>query len=181
VQRDCNLTDAQVNALEFATQAGGQFLATALAAEGKVCWDCLSGRYQLAPPDAGNCAPTMRALCQPGTQGQTMFMAWNGANTTLAAFLVTRPPIAFIGERLSDDNWSPLFALDVGAPEGLCAEGPAGVFTRSWSKGLAALDCNTFTASLPFDTLPGIAGRTSDPNPGTRPSGPRIGRHTCTS
>ena len=37
-----------------------------------------------------------------------------------------------------------------GVPTGLCAEGPAGVFSRVWSAGTAALDCNGFTADLPF-------------------------------
>ena len=82
-------------------------------------------------------------------------MAWDPSavadhNQTLAAFLVTRPPVAFLGGRLRDADWSPLFSLDVGVPLGLCDEGPAGVFSRRWSNGVAALDCNTWQARLPF-------------------------------
>ena len=66
-------------------------------------------------------------------------MAWSPApaavNQTLAAFLVTRPPIAFIGGRLDDQDWHPLFALDVGEPLGqaLCQETTDGVFSRRWT------------------------------------------------
>ena len=86
-------------------------------------------------------------------------MAWDPSaaavhNQTLAAFLVARPPVAFLGGRLHDADWSPLFALDVGVPLGLCEEGPPGVFSRAWSKGTATLDCNTWTARLPFPLLP---------------------------
>ena len=76
----------------------------------------------------------------------------------LAAFLVTRPPFAFIGSReLRDASWDPLFALDVGEPLGLCAEGPPLVFARNWTKGTASLDCNTYSAVLPFPSLPAEA------------------------
>jgi hypothetical protein len=74
-------------------------------------------------------------------------------NQTLAAFLVARPPLALLGGRLHDADWSPLFALDVGVPLGMCEEGPAGVFTRRWSRGAATLDCNTWQADLPFQAL----------------------------
>ena len=32
----------------------------------------------------------------------------------------------------------------------LCEEKPRGVFSRRWSNGVAALDCNTWRARLPF-------------------------------
>ena len=95
-----------------------------------------------------------------------MFMNWNSGwnqtnvtlyhSQTVAAFLVTRPPLAFIGASysLKDVDWDPLFGLDVGEPLGLCTEGPAGRFSRRWSKGSASLDCNTYTAALHFKSLP---------------------------
>jgi hypothetical protein len=101
----------------------------------------------------------MRALCDPGAQGRSMFMGYSGParagplNQSLAAFLVTRPPIAFFGSRWQDDQWNPLFNLDVGQPTGLCVEGPAGVFSREWTRGVAQLDCNAFTAKLDFPVL----------------------------
>ena len=44
----------------------------------------------------------------------------------------------------------PLFDLDVGEPQGLCAEDKAGVFSRRWSKGTATVDCNEFAVTLDF-------------------------------
>ena len=81
-----------------------------------------------------------------------MFFRFDGSNATLAAFLVARSPMAYIGfmQNSGDSNWSPLFELDVGTPLGLCAEGPDGVFSRGWSQGVAEIDCNTWSGRLPF-------------------------------
>lgn len=154
-----NMSAADVAAVQFATQASGQWLATSLAAVGKTCWDCLGG-YELGPrPVPGaTCAPTMRALCDPAMQGRSMLMGFSNRppgnlNQSLAAFLVSRPPVAFFGSRWQDDQWSELFDLDVGEPTGVCVESPAGVFSRQWSRGTASLDCNTWSASLPFPVL----------------------------
>ena len=152
-----NLSASEVAALQFATQSAGQWLATSLAAVGKTCWDCLGGDNLGVRPTAATCAPVMRELCAPEAQGRSMLMGFSGGpdlNHTLAAFLVSRPPIAFVGSRWQDSSWSPLFNMDVGTPLGLCQEGPVGVFTRQWTRGQAALDCNTWAASLPFPLLP---------------------------
>ena len=85
-----------------------------------------------------------------------MFMGFSGGpdlNQTIAAFLVSRPPIAFLGSRWQDSSWNPLFNLDVGEPLGLCNETQPGVFERVWTKGVAALDCNEWVGHLPFGTL----------------------------
>lgn len=150
-----NMSSADMAALEFATQAGGQYLATSLAANNLTCTDCLAGAYLAnAPqPHAGSdCAPAMRRLCTPGMQSQSMFFKFDGSNATLAAFLVARSPMAYIGfqQGSSDKSWSPMFELDVGVPLGLCAEGPEGVFSRQWSLGTAVIDCNSWNGSLPF-------------------------------
>lgn len=150
------MSAADMAALEFATQAAGQYLATALAANGKTCSDCLAGAYLANAPQprrGAGCAPAMRALCAPGAQAESMFFRFDGAgNATLAAFLVARSPLAYIGfqQDSGDGDWQPEFELDVGAPLGLCEEGPAGVFSRAWSKGTAAVDCNTWEGTLPF-------------------------------
>ena len=39
-----------------------------------------------------------------------------------------------------------------------------GLFARRWSKGVAALDCNSYTASLPFGSLPWKTDDRSAPN-----------------
>jgi hypothetical protein len=152
-----HLSPLEVAEIQFATQAFGQYLATVLAANGKTCWDCLSGlNLGKRPVRGAACAPLMRSLCEPAAQARSMFMGFSGGaaqgdlNQTIAAFLVTRPPVAFLGSRWQDAAWEPLFDLDVGEPLGLCEETSPGVFTRAWSEGVASLDCNTWTATLPF-------------------------------
>jgi hypothetical protein len=153
------LSPSEVAEIQFATQAYGQYLATALAANGKSCWDCLSGLNLGPRPTAANCAQVMSVLCEPAAQGRSLFMGYSGRgesvagtlNQSIAAFLITRPPVALFGSRWQDANWSELFELDAGEPTGLCVETSPGVFARNWTKGTAALDCNSWTASLPFD------------------------------
>ena len=47
-------------------------------------------------------------------------------------------------------TWQPQLDTDVGEPQAACREGPAGVFSRAYTRGVAALDCNTWTAELNF-------------------------------
>ena len=94
-----------------------------------------------------------------------MFLEWDVNNAThhaetMAAFLVTRPPVGSIGSyRMRGpgelgprhgEAFSPLFLLDVGQPLELCQEIEPSVFRRKWSKGYAQLDCNTYHAELSF-------------------------------
>ena len=123
------------------------------------CPGCTGGVLNCSGARGAACTRDMRAYCLPSMQGRGMFMSWSPSavadhNQTLAAFLISRPPLAYLGGRLHDADWSPLFALDVGTPLGLCEEGPAGVFSRRWSKGVAMLDCNAWQADLPFTALP---------------------------
>ena len=46
------MSAAQIAQVQFATQASGQYLATALAANGRSCWDCFRGENLLPPPYA---------------------------------------------------------------------------------------------------------------------------------
>lgn len=179
LQPELHLTNATLHALQRATQASEQRLAEALAARGRTCWNCIDGiegppggrwgMNTLRPPaDPQGCARAMRELCAPQRQHRGLFMeydtGWNETKTTnlyhnqtLAAFLVARPPLAFVGTSyaLDDANWNPLFAMDVGTPLETCRES-GGVFSRRWSRGTVALDCNTYAAALPFDLLPGF-------------------------
>jgi hypothetical protein len=105
----------------------------------------------------------MRSMCAPPMQGNPMLMQMDNsaanANQTVAAFLISRPPYAYLGWGWESDDaqWNSLFYLQVGEPlaggAGLCTEGPAGVFTRAFSAGTAALDCNAWAATLPFPAL----------------------------
>jgi len=183
--RSLGLSNASLRELSFATQQAGNYLATALAAAGKTCFDCVGGQVswtgesgvlpdgfgynQRPPPEpAPQCTAWMRNYCAPGMQGRGMFMEWDVRNAsrhtqTMAAFLVTRPPVGFVGSYIMRGPgeagpahgaaFSPLFLLDVGEPLGLCSEAAPGVFTRRWSRGVATLDCNTFEATLAFKSL----------------------------
>jgi hypothetical protein len=179
VQPATGLSNRSLARLQFATQQAENVVAVALAVRGKFCWDCVGGEdgpegssysmNQVPPPtDTAGCAAWFRHYCLPQMQGRGMFMDWAcpaagdvpcgddpRRRQTLAAFLVTRGPYAFIGSRnLRDSSWHPLFATDVGTPQGLCYESAPNVFARQWSKGVASLDCNTYTAGLPFGSLP---------------------------
>lgn len=81
-----------------------------------------------------------------------MTMQWDGRNTTLAAFLVGRGPVAYVGWGWNGNplpDWDPLFDLDVGVPLGLCVN-ETSVFSRTWSRGYASIDCSDFSATLAF-------------------------------
>ena len=160
VQPDLDMSNESLADLQFATQEAGQYLATVLAEKNRTCWDCIGGtqgehNIQGPPSGAAECVAYMRSLCAPTMQGRGMFMAWstgalNQFNQTLAAFLITRPPIAFLGGRLDDHDWHQLFGLDVGEPLGQCQEVTEGIFTRRWTKGTARLDCHKYSAELPY-------------------------------
>ena len=168
------LTNTSVAAIRRATQQAEMSLASALAISGKFCWDCVGGEdgpagtsysmNQQPPPNTtAGCTAWFRHYCKPEMQGHGMFLGWSptqpAPTEAMAAFLIARGPYAFVGGRgLRDsaptDNWHPLFGLDVGEPLELCQEHAQGVFTRRWSKGTAALDCNRYQGELPFPRLP---------------------------
>ena len=101
----------------------------------------------------------MRTMCAPAMQGAPLMTAMDNApdnaNQTIAAFLITRPPYAYIGWGWESDDrqWNDLFYLQAGEPTGLCVESPVGVFSRPWTLGTPQLDCNAYTAELPFEAL----------------------------
>lgn len=103
---------------------------------------------------------SMIYMCRYGPGGPTWGWNHTEGNSTLAAFLITRPPYGWIGYSIEDARacghgntascWNPLFNMHVGEPTGDCQEKDS-VFSRKWSKGTAVLDCNTFTSVLPFE------------------------------
>jgi hypothetical protein len=162
-----------VATLRYATQSMGAALIAALTLAGKYTWQAFGSRDTSAPeppPHAvargfvgvtpASCAAFMRTYCGVEYQARPMLMHMDvaspaTANATLAAFLITRPPYAYLGYawESSDANFSSLFYLAVGEPTALCAEGPAGVFARPYSLGTPRLDCNSFEAELPFNFI----------------------------
>ena len=73
-------------------------------------------------------------------------MSGNTENTSIAAFLITRPPIGIMGTRAE----LPSFSLQPRTPPGLCKKEGGGVLSREWTNGVARLDCGSFASSLPF-------------------------------
>ena len=86
-----------------------------------------------------------------------MMSAGDADNQTVAAFLITRPPIGFLGWGWESDDrkWptSNIFLLQAGTPTGLCVSEGGGKYSREWTNGKASLDCETWTADLPFPSL----------------------------
>ena len=152
-----NMTAAQLRALQDATTATHTKLVAALIKAGKYNWQAFSnGDGTGAGISRDGCAAFMTKYCAPDMQKYPMMMAAGAAdNQTIAAFLIARPPIGFIGYgwESDDKNWRDIFLLQAGTPTGLCVSEAAGVWTRQWSNGKAVIDCNTWTAELPFPSL----------------------------
>jgi hypothetical protein len=138
-----------------------------LAANGAFIWQGFNGLEQGDPdgvgisPTSGTCQAYMEQVCDPAWQQVPRTMQWPGAQAdklpVLAAFLVSRGPWDFIGTgwfgagSIGLPAWDPLWdAYDVGEPTGLCAQTAPGVFSRSWTRGTSALNCNTWAAELNF-------------------------------
>ena len=156
------LLDAQNSTYAFVNAA-----VSALAASGHYIWQGFDGEQQGDPDGVGaaptrdTCAAFMETVCDPAWQTVPRTMLWPSSSEdklpVLAAFLVSRGPWSYIGYGWAGGGsihlpeWEPLWdAYDVGEPTGLCVESPPGVFSRTWSKGSASLDCSSWTATLKF-------------------------------
>lgn len=155
-----NMSFSEVAELQFASLAVHGRLIAALAAAGKYNWQAMGGSYEGeytgpgVPQDASGCAAFMRERCVPAWQDRTVMMPFynnRNANQSLAAFLITRGPVAFVGSGWESGvaQWSPVFLYAVGGPKGLCLEESPGVFSRPWTSGTVSLDCNKWVAVIP--------------------------------
>ena len=139
----------------------------ALSSKSKFIWQGFNGLEEGDPdgvgssPTQGTCAAYMAIVCAPEWQGIPRTMLWPSAQAdklpVLASFLVSRGPYDYLGYgwygggSVSIPEFDPLWdAYDVGEPTGACTETSPGVFSRTWSKGSATLDCGTWTATLNF-------------------------------
>jgi len=162
------MSDDDLAALRFATQTTSQHLIDTLIAAGKYNWQAFGSHDTSAPAPPGrgaksispaSCATTMVTLCNATLQTQPLLMKMTTAapdvNQTVAAFLIARPPHAYLGWswESGDEKWNDIFYLQAGEPTGLCAQTAPGVFERAWTGGVARLDCNAWTADLPFPSL----------------------------
>ena len=120
-QKNSGMSDDELAALRFATQSTSSALIQALTLAGKYNWQAFGsddtsvsldaasapstraarGPAMLGGPTKANCASFMREYCQPAYQGRPMLLKMQNTagndNQTVAAFLVTRPPYAYLG------------------------------------------------------------------------------------
>jgi len=158
VMKNIKMTAKQLANLQLATQATHQYLLDNLVVSGKYNWQGFgAGDAVVKGPNKNNCLAFMRNYCQPAFQGYPLAMQYDTSNKnqSIAAFLIVRPPHGWLGwgwESGGDQQFDPMFLLNVGEPTGLCVEKPnaPGVFSRDWTKGTPVLDCNTWSAKLPF-------------------------------
>ncbi len=159
VMKNINMTPAQLKELQAATTATHTKLVAALIKAGKYNWQAFGGGDGTGPGiSKSSCEAFMEQHCTAAAQEAPMMMSAGAAdNATVAAFLITRPPIGFIGWGWESDDrkWpqSNIFLLQPGVPQGNCKSDGDGKFSREWSNGKATLDCTTWTAELPFPSL----------------------------
>ena len=142
------LSAAEVAAIQVATQdANGVLIAKAIA-QGKYVWAAFGDQDGVGSgPTQATCADWMRQRCTADWQlrATTQHIDAGNVNQSIAAFLVVRPPIAFLGNGWESDqrSWRSEFLWNVGAPApagSVCSEGPANVFSRTWTYGTVSLD-----------------------------------------
>ncbi len=162
VAANTGMGPAEMTALQVATGRAHGDLVKALIEAGKFNWQAFNGNQvgDGSGPTVtrANCLAFMRDYCRPARQQEAMMMSMtDNVNQSVAAFLVVRPPIAFLGWgwESGDEKWDDVFLLQVGQPKdgAVCQEGPAGTFSRAWTEGTAVLDCTSWEAALPFRSL----------------------------
>lgn len=168
-QARIGMSDSDLAALRFATQSTSQTLINTLVKAGKYNWQAFgshdtsspapSGRRELLGISPSTCTSFMTTFCNATFQNQPLLMKMTSTpadvNATVAAFLIVRPPHAYLGWSWESDDskWDPIFLLQAGTPTSLCTTTAPGVFERQWTNGVARLDCNTWTGTLPFPSL----------------------------
>lgn len=169
VQSMVQLTDEEIVELQLATQRTWM-KALALVTKAKKYFP---QAYRLTPPFEFNasragvesCTSWMRQQCAlPANESTQVYPQVSGnideSKVIVAAFLVSRGPYSYLAaphDLINMGDWNdPIFRLhrlDTGKPTGSCKEEAPGVFSRNWSRGRAAVDCNAATATLDFKML----------------------------
>lgn len=150
-----NMSAADVAAVDAATSVANQALITAAVAAGKYVWQAFGNQDGVGSgPSKGDCGAWVSQRCNDAWQGRAVTQVFDAGNVnqSIASFLVTRPPIAFLGYGWESDqrNWHPAFLYDVGAPLSGCYNIPGTqTFTRAWSYGNATIDCANWSAVVP--------------------------------
>ena len=162
------LTDAEVDALQLGAQQAWTKALALLIKAGKY----VPQAFRTTPPfvyggsavEQASCAQWMRQQCAvPANESTQTYPAAGGteasARMAIAAFLVARGPWSYLSAPTAiinaGDVGDPIYRLhrlDTGVPTGGCTE-VGGVFSRTWSRGHAAVDCKLATAVLDFPSL----------------------------
>jgi hypothetical protein len=163
------LTDEEITALQLGTQHAWMKALALLTKEKKY----FPQAYRTTPPFVFNtttvgvasCTSWMRRQCTlPANESTQTYNRATGtvdvAKMAIASFLVSRGPFSYLSATtavINRGDWTdPIFRLhrlDTGKPTGDCTETSSGVFSRTWSGGIAAVDCTTATATLDFKLL----------------------------
>jgi hypothetical protein len=162
--RNMGLTPLQLLFAQNATATFFNAAVAALAASGKYIWQGFNGLQTGDPdgvgvaPTAGTCAAYMATVCALEWQAVPWTVQWPSTAAdkmpVLAAFLVGRGPYAFVGYGWygggseSIPAFDALWDTDVGTPVGLCAQAAPGVFSRTWTRGTATIDCNKWEGTF---------------------------------
>merc|ERR1712139_91679 len=110
-------------------------------------------------PTAGGdaCVQTMRSICQAEFRAQPRMTGNVPGEQGIASFLIARGPYWWMGWGFAGCDiyhpYDPLWDIDPGEPLSNCTEETPGIFSRSFQKGSAKLDCNQWTAELNFESL----------------------------
>ena len=130
------LSAEEVTDIQHATaDTNGQLIAQAINM-GKYVWQAFGDQDGVnAGPTKADCAAWMRARCSASYQDRAITQLFDASNInqSIASFLVTRPPIAYLGFGWESDQrqWNPAFRWAVGEPTpsgALCVESPTNVF-----------------------------------------------------
>ena len=151
------MSPAQVQEVRYAAQLASGRVIKALHDAGKYAYQAFyNGTYDggnVGPgPTSTTCSSFMEQYCALGERVSFTMQLDDGAlNQTLAAFLVVRGPVAYIGYGWASgqERWRREFLWDVGEPQGSCAMTAPGVWSRPWSYGNASIDCNSWTGTVP--------------------------------
>jgi hypothetical protein len=150
------MTNLQTAQLGFCQLTAMDILLQELIANGKYTWAAATAGFGdgVGPgiPQNG-CKDWMASRCTSAWQQKvyTQQVDLNNPMQSVASFLITRSPYAWIGSgwKSGGVDWTDAFLLDVGVPLGLCSQISSGVFHRTWTYGDVILDCNTWTATIP--------------------------------
>ena len=162
IQSVVQLTPVEVAALQLGTQEAWLKTLGTLLPRKKYIMQAYSNVAFPSGATPVACASWMRQQCAVlANESTSIFVVGHDVNMSVAAFLVARGPFSLITMSkavIEGRNWSDpeyrSYRLDTGAPTGGCVEAPTSVFSRSWTKGRAAVDCATGTATLDFGLLP---------------------------